>query len=92
MAKHALLSASGAHRWIACPPSVKLEEGFENKTSVYAEEGTLAHEIGELKLKFNLGEITKKKFNSDLKKITENELYTADMPDYVDKYVDICSI
>lgn len=90
MAKHALLSASGAHRWIACPPSVKLEEGFENKTSVYAEEGTLAHEIGELKLKFNLGEITKKKFNSELKKITENELYTADMPDYVDKYVDIC--
>lgn len=90
MVKHALLSASGAHRWIACPPSVKLEEGFENKTSVYAEEGTLAHEIGELKLKLNLGEITKKKFNSELKKITENELYTADMPDYVDKYVDIC--
>ena len=28
---HALLSASGASRWIACTPSARLEEHFENK-------------------------------------------------------------
>ena len=42
---HALLSASGASRWIACTPSPRLEESFENKSSSFAEEGTLAHEF-----------------------------------------------
>ena len=30
---HALLSASGAHRWMVCTPSAKLEEGFPDTTS-----------------------------------------------------------
>ncbi|MDU4727657.1 DUF2800 domain-containing protein [Clostridium sp.] len=90
MAKHAILSASGASRWMACTPSAVLEQQFENKSSVFAEEGTLAHELGELTLKLNLGEITKRTFNSKFKKIQENKLYSADMPDYVQTYVDIC--
>lgn len=90
MAKHAILSASGASRWMACTPSAVLEQQFENKSSVFAEEGTLAHELGELTLRFNLGEITKRTFNSKLKKIQENKLYSADMPDYVQTYVDTC--
>ncbi|NFI52711.1 DUF2800 domain-containing protein [Clostridium botulinum] len=90
MAKHALLSASSSHRWLNCPPSVKLEEGFENTTSVFAEEGTLAHELGEITLRLNLGEFTKRKYSSQLTKIMENELFTKDMPDYVDMYVDTC--
>ena len=44
---HALLSCSGAHRWMNCPGSVKLSEGFPDKGSIYADEGTLAHEAGE---------------------------------------------
>ncbi|NFN80268.1 DUF2800 domain-containing protein [Clostridium botulinum] len=90
MAKHALLSASSSKRWLNCPPSVKLEEGFENTTSVFAEEGTLAHELGEITLRLNLREFTKRKYSSQLTKIMENELFTKDMPDYVDMYVDTC--
>lgn len=90
MAQHAILSASSASRWMACPPSARLEQNYENKSSEYAAEGTLAHELGELNLKCNLGEITKRKFNPELKKIEENELFTKDMPDYVEMYVDTC--
>ncbi len=90
MAKHALLSASSSKRWLNCTPSVKLEEGFENTTSVFAEEGTLAHELGEITLRLNLGEFTKRKYSSQLTKIMDNELFTKDMPDYVGMYVDTC--
>lgn len=44
---HAKLSASGAHRWMRCPGSVKMEEGIERPTSKYAEEGTAAHAFAE---------------------------------------------
>ena len=55
MTAHAKLSASGAHRWMACPGSVKAEEGLPDKSSTFAQEGTLAHEIVEkaLRLGFN---------------------------------------
>lgn len=38
---HARLNASSSHRWMMCPPSVKLSEQFEDKPSTYAEEGSL---------------------------------------------------
>ena len=38
---HALFSASSSKQWLHCPPSVRLQEGFPNESSVYAEEGTL---------------------------------------------------
>lgn len=44
---HALLSASGSKRWLACTPSARLEEYFPEVTSAYAEEGTKAHETAE---------------------------------------------
>jgi len=90
MAEHAILSASSSHQWINCTPSVELEKGFENKTSEAAEEGTLAHELGELSLRLQLAEITKKKFSSEFKKIEANKLYKKDMPDYVEIYTDTC--
>jgi len=88
--QHAILSASSSHRWLACPPCVRLEEKFPNKTSEYAAEGTLAHELGEISLNFALGEIPTRTFNIKLKKIREDKLFTADMPDYVETYVDTC--
>ncbi len=51
MGKHAILSASSSHRWLECLPSAVLEQQFENKTSVAAEEGTAAHNLCEHKLK-----------------------------------------
>lgn len=91
MAKHAILSASASHRWLNCPPCVELEKGFENKTSPEAAEGTLAHELGELSLRYQLEELTKRSYDSKVKKlITNNELYSEDMPDYVEIYTDVC--
>lgn len=45
MAKHSKIGASSMHRWANCPGSVRLSEGIPNRTSKYAEEGTLAHEV-----------------------------------------------
>lgn len=83
---HALLSASGAHRWLNCTPSARLTEDLPDSSSVYAQEGTLAHELGELELQYQLNIIPKRTYNSRLKKIKANELYSEDMPDQVEKY------
>lgn len=53
---HALLSASSSKQWLHCPPSVRLQEGFPNESSVYAAEGTFAHEICEYKVRKYLHE------------------------------------
>lgn len=52
---HALLSASSAHRWLACPPSAVAAELYENESSDYAAEGTLAHEVAEQVARAMLG-------------------------------------
>ena len=57
---HALLSASSSKQWLHCPPSVRLQEGFPNESSVYAEEGTFAHEICEYKVRRYLHERVKR--------------------------------
>lgn len=88
MAAHALLSASGADRWKNCPPSARLEEHIESVSSVYAKEGTFAHNLGELKLLHHLGEISKAEFNKKLKVMKQDEFYTKELEQYVDVYVD----
>lgn len=86
--KHALLSASGAVRWMNCTPSARLEEGVEERVSSdFAAEGTLAHEFGDWLLKHFNKEVTKRKLNSELKKLREHRLYTDEMEEEVDKYV-----
>lgn len=87
---HAKLSASGASRWATCPGSVQMEDGIPDKESVYAREGTLAHEMSELKLKHYLDPkgFGKRKLNAAIKKLKENELYQAEMESYTDSYVD----
>ena len=59
MGRHALLSASSAERWLHCPPSARLCEGYEDKGSDYAAEGTDAHTLCESRLKSVLGMATK---------------------------------
>lgn len=44
---HSKIGASSMKRWAACPGSVKLSEGIESRSSVFAEEGTKAHELAE---------------------------------------------
>ena len=87
---HAKLSASGASRWATCPGSVQMEDGIPDKESVYAQEGTLAHEMSELKLKHYLDPkgFGKRKLNAAIKKLKDNELYQAEMDSFTDTYVD----
>lgn len=47
---HALLSPSACHRWRACPASVVLTKDLPDESSDFAEEGTRAHRLAELKL------------------------------------------
>lgn len=67
---HALLSPSGASRWLKCTPSAMLEAGEPDKTTSYSEEGTLAHEFAEVYLR---GEPWMEK---ELKKLRKHELQT----------------
>lgn len=55
MANHALLSASSSHRWFNCQPSARLCEGYDDKGSDFAAEGTDAHALCEFKLRTALG-------------------------------------
>lgn len=88
---HALLSPSGSSRWMNCTPSA-LQEAKIGGTgrSVYADEGTLAHELGEIELKRHFGRITYEEYNKKLCEIENHELYSDDMPEEVDKYVSYC--
>src|SRR5690606_27222207 len=87
--KHALLSASGASRWMNCTPSARLEEKFEDKRSVYADEGTLAHEFGDIEIRHNIGLISDKVYNTEIAKLRKHELYSPEMETEVAKYVQI---
>ena len=49
--EHALLSPSSSARWIACPPSARLEAQVPEKDTVYTREGTIAHAMAEAILK-----------------------------------------
>lgn len=86
---HALLSASGSHKWLHCTPSARLEASIHEGTSTYAEEGTLAHEMCELKLRktFIVG-MGARTYQSHLKKIKDKPLFSEEMLQYTDSYVD----
>ncbi len=57
---HAVLSASSSKQWLHCPPSIRLQENFPNESSVYAAEGTFAHEVCEYKVRKYLHERVKR--------------------------------
>ena len=81
MGKHALLSASSADRWLHCPPSARLCEGYEDKGSDYAAEGTDAHTLCESRLKKALGMKTKDP-------VEDLSWYNAEMEDCANGYAD----
>ena len=79
MGNHALLSASSSARWLHCPPSARLGEGYDDVGSDYAREGTCAHELCEYKLKKALG--------MEAADPTENlDFYNAEMEACADEY------
>ena len=76
MSAHARFSPSGAHRWMRCTGSLLLEEKLPDRSSVYAEEGTLAHEIA---ARILVGE--------DIADLKTHALFKPEMMDYVASYV-----
>lgn len=88
---HAILSPSSAKRWIHCTPSALLAEAAGSKSSVYAEEGTLAHEIAEYALtKYMEGEYDP--IIDEALPIKDehlkNPLFSIDMANYIRDYCD----
>jgi len=85
---HALLSASAAHRWLACPPSAQREAELPETYSEYAAEGTLAHEIAELYLTNYLVPTPQRTFTAKLNKFKKHELFKPEMITHVESYMD----
>lgn len=88
MAKHALLSASGAHRWLACTPSARLEMQFPPSTSAYAEEGTVAHAVAELTARYFLGELDEVTYENKIADFEANEYYNEEMRECATAYAE----
>lgn len=79
---HSILGASSASRWMNCPPSVALSEGFENKSSSFAAEGTCSHELGEIAIKEG------KPCTEYIGQEFEGWTVTEEMADFTQLYVD----
>lgn len=89
--QHSLLSASGAHRWMACPASALLEQQFPDTESEAAKEGTLAHDLAELKLRhyFETVDFGKHKFTRAVNKLKKDPLWQDEMQGYTDEYLEL---
>jgi hypothetical protein len=86
--KHALLSASGASRWMNCTPSARLSENIPRKESIFAQEGTFAHEFSENELRNKLGLITEKEYNRTRTLLVKSEFYNDEVLESITEYVD----
>lgn len=81
MAKHAYLSASASHRWLACPPSAKLCAQEADRTSDYAIQGSCAHELGQY--------LVEKALGRECRDPTEDlTFYNAEMQEAAEAYRD----
>lgn len=93
--KHALLSASSAHKWIACPPSALLSKKFEDTSSSFAQEGTDAHTLAQYKLEKLLGLNTKDPTESlsfyDEEMNSHAEYYAAFVIEQLEKARETCA-
>lgn len=92
---HALLAPSAAHRWLNCTPSARLEEKFgRNSTSAYAEEGTIAHELCEVRLAGAIGTLTGAQYDEALEAVFSKAMtagvYSEEMEEATDNYVETC--
>ena len=93
--KHALLSASSAHKWISCPPSALLSKKFEDTSSSFAQEGTDAHTLAQYKLEKLLGLETKDPTESlsfyDEEMNSHAEYYAAFVIEQLEKARETCA-
>ena len=81
-------SPSGAAKWLNCPGSALLEAELPDTESSYAAEGSLAHSLGELKLRKKFEVMPQSTYTRRLNKLKKDELYQKEMDGYTDGYVD----
>lgn len=83
--QHAILGASSAHRWMPCPGSIRMSKGMPNESSVYAREGSAAHEVGEMCLREGKNAIDFLGFKlEDYPEIDVDETMCALVQEYLD--------
>ena len=85
---HAILSPSGASRWLACTPSARLEATKPDTSGVAAQEGTLAHALGDLYLRQELGRVEWVDYQLELARIEADPLYNEAMAEHMVNYKD----
>jgi hypothetical protein len=88
MSQHALLSPSGAHRWLNCPLSPRLEAELPDKPSEYAAEGTLAHSVCEITAKKHFKKVKTAEYNRAIKKFKAAPLWNDEMLTTAGAYVE----
>lgn len=76
---HALCSASASERWLNCTAAPRFEENFPGETSVYAEEGTLAHAICEIYGRNTFGFTGNEEVEAQVSGLKQNELFKPEM-------------
>ena len=87
--KHAFLSASGAHIWLNCPAAPRASEHVKDAGSVYAQEGTLAHSICELKVRKQFVEpMGERAYKTRLNKLKKDPLFDKEMLGFTDDYLE----
>ena len=90
---HAKLSPSAAERWINCPGSIRLSDQCPPAgSSDYADEGTLAHAIAELKLLRDAGEMTPADFTEGLRaelELDAGKYWCGEMDEATDFYAEV---
>lgn len=85
MTAHSLLSASGSKRWLSCTPSARLEATLpEQKRSTkgidFSAEGTLAHSLGEIRLRLQFNQIGHDEYEREYELIKTHPIYKAYTP------------
>lgn len=86
MTAHSKVGFSSMKRWQACSGSVRLSQGIESRSSVFAEEGTLAHAVGEALLE---GEVVGPgEFHYSDHGVAKIATVSAEMLGHVQVYVD----
>lgn len=83
---HALLSPSGASRWLACTPSARLESTFPDSAGTAAEEGTLAHRLGETLIAYHFKRIPKAEYAKIIREVEADPLYDLAMLEHAENY------
>jgi hypothetical protein len=76
--KHARFSPSSAGRRLNCPPSLVLEEQFQDEESEYAAEGSAGHSLAEHLIKKHLKQRSRRPVST---------YYTDELVEAVDQYV-----